>query len=102
MAYMDGKAAGRDKSPTTTVEDLKASPKTGSNQEKNTSVPKRTISPGTGKYNVGNQLKVGPNTKSTGTAKDPLNAYKKTVLPAGTNPDGVGSRPNTKVAAKSK
>lgn len=99
MGYMDNKAAGRDKSNTATVEDLKASGKTSGNQEKNQPVPTRNISPDAAKHNSGNQVRIGANTKSTGQFKNPLNSYRKTVI--GTAPDG-SPRTGNKVAAKSK
>lgn len=96
MGYMDNKAPGRGSS-SETVEDLKPSSATGSNQQKNQAVPKRTVAINTATHNSGNQVRVGGNTKGTGEMKNPLNSYRKTVI--GTAPDG-SPRTSNKVAAK--
>jgi hypothetical protein len=96
MAYMDNKAAGRNKQ-TDTVEDLKASSKTGSNQEKNQSVQKKSLTPSV-RPDAGNVVKVQGNTKNSAVLKDPLSRYAKKVLPATVNPDGGRDRSGKKSA----
>lgn len=57
------------------------------------------------KYNTGNQLRVGPNTKGTGKRGVPTAIALRVRdydLGTSSNPDGAVNRPATKVAAKSK
>lgn len=100
MAYMDNKAAGRDK--LTTKFDDTAKTSGASTQERGTSVPKRVLTPNTSKYDVGPNLRVRGNDKGTGVFKQPsaegLNS-KRSTKPAAQNPDGQLNRPNPGKAA---
>lgn len=49
---------------------------------------------------LGNQVMVGPNTKGTGTLKDPLNSYASTFYPAASNPSGQDLAGNRKAAGR--
>jgi hypothetical protein len=95
MAYTDNKAASR-ASNTATTEDLKASNKTASPQEKSQSVPRRTVArPTTTKYEVGPNTRVRSNGKGTDEVKVPTTialGSKKQVKPATNNPDGQVNR----------
>lgn len=98
MGYMDNKAPLKG-GVTETVEDFKASPKIGSNQQKNAPIPKRTVTVNAAKHNSGNQVRIGANDQNTGVLKDPLTSYKKSVLAVATNPDAGRNRSGNKVAA---
>jgi len=82
MAYTDNKAPKRDADQTNVTDDFNP-----------VNVQTRTVPVDTSKYNVGNHIRVGANTKGSTSLKSPLQTYRRTVLAGVQNPDGKTNRP---------
>lgn len=96
--YTQDKAKPRDSNQTDTT-DFERNTTKESGQERFQGTGVRTITPNPGpNLNVGNQVRLGPNTENTSQVKNPLQSYQRRVMSSDSNPDRGNDRSGRTVA----